>query len=316
MTGLMKSPGTMILAMILVASGCSPSAPKKTDNPSNMGQNGSMGDMLQCTQAQCPPGRPSLYVNGIQTPRLSADINAPVNWQVTARSTMYPGRSYAALRLDFNPPLPTLTVRPNSGMVSSGEAILVSGSLNAAALQTNATATVVVRDMTACQMASGGSSANSANTACGNPSQPSQFDTTLTAPVTMSNNTYSPYGPYSTVPNGTTINNNYPNNNSDLGSRLGIGAGLGALQALFSNNNSSPLGVLGGAVNGAMVSLNQNPYGGAASNLYSGNAYYNPNGYGYNNMGNYNSGYQPAPGYSGGTYNSQYNPQYNYIRGY
>ena len=316
MTGLMKSPATMVLAMILVTSGCSPSAPKKTDNPSNMGPNGSVGDMVQCTQAQCPPGRPSLYVNGVQTPRLSADVNAPVNWQVTARSTIYPGRSYAALRLDFNPPMPTLTVRPNTGTVNAGDAILVSGTLNAAALQANSSATIVVRDMTACQMASGGSAANSVNSICGNPAQPSQFDTTLTAPVATSNNTYSPYGPYAPVPNGSTINNNFANNSPDLGTRLGIGAGLGALQALFSQNNNNTIGVLGGAVNGAMVSLNQNPYGGAASNLYSGNAYYNPNAYGYSNMGTYNNGYQPAPGYNSGTNNSQYNPQYNYIRGY
>jgi hypothetical protein len=312
MTGLMKSPGNLFLAMMLAVSGCSSSAPKKTDNPSNNGQNGALGDLLQCTKSQCPPGRPTLYVNNTPSPRLSVDMNAPVNWQVTARSSMYPGRTYAALRLDFNPALPTLQVRQSTGMVNGGESITVTGNLNAAALQSNPTATVVVRDMTACQMMAGGTPQNSANSPCNNAMQPTQYDTTLTAPVTLTNNAYSPYSPYSSVPNGSTINNNFNNNGPDLGTRLGMGAGLGALQALFSNNNSSLTGVLGGAVNGAMVSLNQNPYGGGTSNLYSGNAYYNPNGYGYNNMNNYNSGYQTNPGYNSGTYN----PQYNYIRGY
>ncbi len=280
---------------MLAISACSPSSPKKTDNPTNGNYNGATGDMVQCTVSNCQPGRPQLYVNGMNTPRLTADINQPVNWQITARSTTYTGRSYAAMRLDFNPAMPRLTVRQSTGTVSSGDVINVSGQLTQAELQSTGTATVVVRDMTACEVFARASSNSTANSSCNNASQPSQYDTTLTASVSFTNNTYNPYGPNTTVPGGVN------NNTTDLGTRIGIAAALGGLQALFGQN-SGATGVLGGAVNGAISGLNQGTYSGGTSNMYNGSAYYNPNGYQSNQ-------YQPNP-------NSGYNNQNNYIRGY
>ncbi len=293
MIGLIKWPGMFFLPMCLVASGCSPSPSKKPDATGNVGY-GTMGDMVQCTTGNCNPGQPQLYVNGMSTPRLTADVNQPVNWQITARSTMYSGRSYAAIRLNFNPAMPRLTVRQSTGTVSGGDAITVNGQLTAADLQSSGTATVVVRDMTACQVLATGSNSGGGSSACTSASQTSQYDTTLTATVSFTNNTYNPYSPNSAIPGGTTMANNGP----DLATRIGIAAALGGLQALFGQNNS-PTGVLGGAVNGAITGLNQGTYVGGTSNMYNGSAYYNPNSY------------QPNSGT-----NSSYNNGTNYIRGY
>ena len=298
MAGLMKLPplpGMYFLLTMLAVSACSPSSPKKTDNPTNGNYNGATGDLVQCTVSNCQPGRPQLYVNGMSTPRLTGDINQPINWQITARSTTYTGRSYAAMRLDFNPAIPRLTVRQSTGTVSSGDVINVSGQLTQAELQSTGTATVVVRDMTACEVFSRASNNGTTNSSCNNASQPSQYDTTLTASVSFTNNTYNPYGPNTTVPGGVN------NNSTDLGTRIGIAAALGGLQALFGQN-SGATGVLGGAVNGAISGLNQGTYSGGTSNMYNGGAYYNPNAYQSNQ-------YQPNS-------NSGYNNQNNYIRGY
>ena len=199
------------------------------------------------------------------------------------------------MRLDFNPAMPRLTVRQSTGTVSSGDVINVSGQLTQAELQSTGTATVVVRDMTACEVFARASSNNTTNSSCNNASQPSQYDTTLTASVSFTNNTYNPYGPNTTVPGGVN------NNTTDLGTRIGIAAALGGLQALFGQN-SGATGILGGAVNGAISGLNQGTYSGGTSNMYNGGAYYNPNAYQSNQ-------YQPNP-------NSGYNNQNNYIRGY
>ena len=303
MAGLMKLPplpGKYFLLTMLAISACSPSSPKKKDDPTNGNYNGATGDLVQCTVSNCQPGRPQLYVNGMNTPRLTSDINQPVNWQITARSTTYTGRTYAAMRLDFNPAMPRLTVRQSTGTVSSGDVINVSGQLTQAELQSTGTATVVVRDMTACEVFSRASNNGTTNSSCNNASQPSQYDTTLTASVSFTNNTYNPYGPNTTVPGGVN------NNTTDLGTRIGIAAALGGLQALFGQN-SGATGVLGGAVNGAISGLNQGTYSGGTSNMYNGGAYYNPNAYQSNQY--QPNQYQPNP-------NPGYNNQNNYIRGY
>ena len=295
MSRMMKSPKIVFLALMLGTSACSKSPQKKKDDPVNNFGNGAVSDMVQCVRAKCDPGRPQLYVNGVSTPRLTAEINQAVNWQISGRSTMYPGRSYAALRMDFNPQMPRLTVRQSTGMLSGSDSIAVSGQLTAAELQAGSTATVVVRDMTACQVLSTGSANATGNSVCNNSSQPTQYDTTLTATVSVSNNAYNPNGPYAQIPG--TPNNMTPNNSMDnLGMRIGIAAVLGGLQALFGQNNNAA-GVLGGSVNGAIQGLNQYPYAGGTSNMYNGNGYYNQNAYQPNNNSGYNNGPNNIRGY-------------------
>jgi hypothetical protein len=282
-------PVCLMLAVSWVSS-CKSSSPPKKDGPkpSSPYSQGAMGDTVQCTSAaDCRPGTPSLTVNGMVTPRLVGDVNQPISWQISAKSSMYPGRTYAALRLQFSPALSKLTVRQPTTTLTGSDTISVDGRMAASDAQLTSTATIVVRDMTACNVVSGNNSQS-----CLSPSQTTQFDSTLTASVSFSSSNYDPYSPNAVIPGGNTNNNN-----GDLGSRIGIMAGLGGLQALF-NGDGSLLGVLGGVVNGAMSGLNtgMNNYSGGSSNLYNGNGFYNQNGYQQNNR----------PGYQ----------QNNYIRGY
>jgi hypothetical protein len=300
-----KKPKNLFLSLILFISACDSSEPSKSEEP-QYGYGSAMGDMVQCTVNDCQPGSPSLTVNGMSSPRLYADVNQPVSWQVTARSSRFPGRTYAALRMDFNPPMPRLQIRQSLGTVTGADSISVSGQLTQADLQANSVATVVVRDMTACQVMARGANV------CSNPSQPSQYDTTLTASISVQNQTYNRYSPYSTIPGGSNMN--YSNNNNmDVGTRLGVGAALGALQSLLGGTNGNPTGVLGGALNGAMNGLNANNYSGGYNNIYSGSGFYNnSNGYPSSPYGNsYQQNSYGQPYNSGNSYNP-----YNSIRGY
>ncbi|MEY4630299.1 MAG: hypothetical protein RIQ81_419 [Pseudomonadota bacterium] len=263
--------------------------PKNADQRPFPSGSGATGDTVQCSSASnCQPGSPQLLVNGMISPRLVGDVNQQISWQISARSSMYPGRAYAAMSLTFSPSLPRLTVRQPTTTLSGSDTISVEGRLTTADAQASSTARIVVRDMTACKVVSGANSQ-----ACNNISPATQFDSTLTASVSFSSNNYTPYGPNAVIPNGTN-NNTGP----DLGTRIGIAAGLGGLQALLGGDPSLT-GILGGVVNGAVGSLNSgsNNYSGGTGNMYNGNGFYNQNSYQPNNQQN---GYQ----------------QNNYIRGY
>jgi hypothetical protein len=283
------APVSLMFFLLWVTS-CKSSSPPKKDspNPSPFNQ-GTLGDTVQCASAaDCKPGSPSLMVNGMVTPRLVGDVNQQISWQISAKSSLYPGRSYAALRLQFNPVIQKLTVRQPTSTLTGSDNISVDGKLAATDAQLTSTATIIVRDMTACKVTSGNDSQS-----CFNPAQTSQFDSTLTASVSFTNSNYNPYSPNAVIPDSG--NNNSSGN--DVGSRIGIMAGLGGLQALF-NGDGTLLGVLGGMVNGAISGLNtgMNSYSGGTSNLFSGNGFYNQSGYSQNNT----QGYQ----------------QNNYIQGY
>lgn len=220
------------------------------------------GDYTQCTTSSCPASNPQVYVNGIATPNLTANVNQAVSWSISGKDSLYSSRSFAVVRASFNPTVPGLNIQQNSGTLYPGGAVSISGQLTASQVNTSSTLSVVIRDMTACQVLSGGN----ASSMCGSATQTTQYDKTATAYLSVANNQYNPNG---TLPG---INNN----NGNLGTRIGIAVGLGALQSLLSGGD-----ILSGALGGLQSGLQSNPQTGGLLNLFSnGGAYSNATGNG------------------------------------
>lgn len=247
----------------LLFAGCeSPPAQKKAPSPNNNTNPGLGADYSQCTASSCPASNPQVYVNGIATPNLTANVNQAISWSVSGKDSLYSSRSFAVVRASFNPAVAGLNIQQNSGVLSPGGGISISGQLTAAQVNTSSTLSVVIRDMTACQVLSGGSSGS----ICSSATQTTQYDKTATAYLSVANNQFNPNG---TLPG---INNN----SGDLGTRIGIAVGLGALRSLLSGGD-----ILSGALDGLQSGLQSSPQTGGLLNLFSnGGAYSNATGNG------------------------------------
>lgn len=220
------------------------------------------GDYTQCTTSSCPASNPQVYVNGIATPNLTANVNQAVSWSISGKDSLYSSRSFAVVRASFNPTVPGLNIQQNSGTLYPGGAVSISGQLTASQVNTSSTLSVVIRDMTACQVLSGGSSSGSI---CSSATQTTQYDKTASAYLSVANTQFNPNG---TVPG--------INNGGDLGTRIGIAVGLGALRSLLSGGD-----ILSGALDGLQSGLQSSPQTGGLLNLFSnGGAYSNATGNG------------------------------------
>lgn len=242
---------------------CSSPPAKKKPPTSSYGPGSGLGaDYSQCTSSSCPKANPQVYVNGVATPNLTAQINQPVNWSISGKDPLYSGRSFAVVRASFNPTVAGLNVQRNANTLYAGGSVTVTGQLTNAQISTSSSLSVVIRDLTACEVLSG----TTGSATCSNASQTTQHDTTATAYLSVANNSYNPNG---TVPG---INNN----TGDLGTNIAIMAGLGALRAILNPSGGGVGDVLNGALNGALSGLQSNPQTGGILNLLSNGGVYNP----------------------------------------